>query len=152
MNYEENTVDWQIGDLVIHDADRKESGMLMVVIGRDEEKGLIKSVLIDQDRHHDLTIYENEKKYLHDPKRFDIGSKRHLPKGADKIDLKKDAKEGLKLELRSVDEAIAWLQGPEGEVKRKELLKLRWKIRVALDWCSIDNPKPPIFRQPKGSE
>ena len=72
MNYEENTVDWRIGDIVIHDADRKEPWMLMVVVGRDEAKGLIKSLLVDQDRHHNLTIYENEKKYLHDPKRFGI--------------------------------------------------------------------------------
>lgn len=70
MNYEPNTRHWQYGDIVIHDVDAKQSNMLMMVIGYTKD-GLAKTQYIHRVKHADK-VYENELKYLHDPKLFAI--------------------------------------------------------------------------------
>ncbi len=73
MNYEENKIDWKVGDKVIHDADAKRVGMLMIVTNVCEKSKLIETEYFDMN-YSDLPAksYLNDKKYLHDPKRFDI--------------------------------------------------------------------------------
>ena len=70
MNYKENERDWKVEDIIIHDADAKTPRMLMRVIGFNEKLGLIRTVYLD--RNVNGAIFENEKKYLHDPKKFGI--------------------------------------------------------------------------------
>lgn len=71
MNDPENEVEWKIGDIVIHDADFKGPRMLMRIVGRSRKHpGLIRSVYLD--RNISRSIYENEKKYLHDPRHYGI--------------------------------------------------------------------------------
>jgi hypothetical protein len=73
MNYTPNTIDWQIGDLVIHDADDKAEHMLMRVIGIDRH-GQIKTKYLfpDTERHFHAKVWTNQKEHLHDPARFGI--------------------------------------------------------------------------------
>ena len=71
MNYEPNAVDWKVGDLVIHDADAKDSRMLMRVVGYDEH-GLVKTRYIRHPYSGMSSIFHNDSKYLHDPARFGI--------------------------------------------------------------------------------
>ena len=77
MNYKPNTIDWKVGDIVIHDADAKKPRMLMLVI-RVQKNGLIVTEYIDENiRRLCLflqTKYKNDKKFLHDPKIFGIKS------------------------------------------------------------------------------
>lgn len=47
MNYEPNTIRWQPGDLVIHDADAKNRHMLMVVLGHDS-RGDVQTIYLHQ--------------------------------------------------------------------------------------------------------
>jgi len=68
MNYEENKKDWTAGDVVIHDADFKSERMLMRVTGT--KAGLYRSVYLDQTVSKE--VYWNERRYLHDPKRFGL--------------------------------------------------------------------------------
>ena len=70
MNYAENETDWKIEDIVIHDADAKTPRMLMRVIGFNEKLGLIRTTYVD--KNVDGAIFENEKRYLHDPRKFGI--------------------------------------------------------------------------------
>ena len=70
MNYEPNTVEWGIGDEVIHDADRKCADMLMVVV-KVQKNGLIITRYKYPERVSNRQ-YKNEKMYLHDPARFGI--------------------------------------------------------------------------------
>lgn len=70
MNYEPNTQQWFRGDAVIHDADAKRPDMLMRVIGYTKD-GLIRTIYVDTAKHG-RTVYQNELKYLHDPRRFEI--------------------------------------------------------------------------------
>lgn len=83
MNYEENLEDWQVGDLVIHDSDAKRANMLMVVIGRSEVfPTMLRTIYVDQDHHQDcrkrgrLKVWLNDKRYLHNPERFNIDARR----------------------------------------------------------------------------
>ena len=82
MNYEPNTITWRIGDVVIHDMDAKEKRMLMVV-ERYLKNGLyLTRYYFPQVTHCRLCghktekridkIFKNDKKYLHDPRRFGI--------------------------------------------------------------------------------
>lgn len=73
MNYEPNTHTWEIGDLVLHDADRKHTDMLMKVIGYTRD-GLCRTKYINPFplEHGFKRVYKNEIKCLHDPKRFGI--------------------------------------------------------------------------------
>jgi hypothetical protein len=70
INDPENTIDWQIGDIVIHDADSKTERMLMRVVGFNRKSGLIRSVYVHQGVSKE--IYENEKKYLHNPRHYGL--------------------------------------------------------------------------------
>ena len=73
MIYEANTIKWKCGDLVIHDADAKNSSMLMRVIGYGKE-GLCHTRYAGPRRSNLDTreIWKNELKYLHDPARLGI--------------------------------------------------------------------------------
>lgn len=79
MNYEPNTKEWQVGDLVIHDADAKDHKMLMVVTRIKKPTGyefrecrglLYCTKYLNDSRKHQ---YENILSELHDPARFNIG-------------------------------------------------------------------------------
>lgn len=69
MKYPENTHHWQEGDLVIHHADAKQVGMLMIVIGYDK-RGLVKTRYVDPKRSR--KNYLNELRFLLDPQTFGI--------------------------------------------------------------------------------
>jgi len=69
MNYEPNTKQWNSGEYVIHDADRKNAEMLMIVIGFTRD-GLVKTRYVDQSKGR--TVYKNELRFLLDPARFNI--------------------------------------------------------------------------------
>ena len=69
MNYEPNNIDWKVGDLVIHDADRKTERMLMRVVGI-EPNGLTKTEYVSL--KGTLRYYFNRKEVLHDPARFGV--------------------------------------------------------------------------------
>ena len=113
MNYEENTIDWKSEDIVIHDADAKTPKMLMRVVGYNEKLKLIRTMYVRVELGR--TVYENEKKFLHDPRKFDI-----------------------KTDLWCADcGAVGWLKKVDGTllcssctVKRYEKLK---KFRDAID-------------------
>jgi hypothetical protein len=76
--YEPNTIEWNIGDLVIHDADAKQARLLMRVIAKNlDEKGEI--VLITEYIGEDMrekykrhNHWPNHIRSLHDPKKFGI--------------------------------------------------------------------------------
>lgn len=71
MIYEPNTIRWMIGDLVLHDADRKRPEMLMRVIGYTPE-GLCRTRYLDGTGRWRRAILTNEITYLHDPARFGV--------------------------------------------------------------------------------
>lgn len=68
MNYEPNTTDWQIGDIVIHDADEKTELYLMTVIDIDCDRFKTKYI----NRKGIMPFYWNRKEVLHDPARFGL--------------------------------------------------------------------------------
>lgn len=70
MNYEPNTTGWQVGDLVIHDADEKSRKYLMRVTQINRKDGMTGTVYNNRKGNHEL--YLNEAKLLHNPKRFGI--------------------------------------------------------------------------------
>lgn len=70
MNYEPNMKKWEIGDIVIHDADPKNAGSLMRVLGYSKE-GKARTEYLDLKRN-DFPYCENDLRYLHDPARFEI--------------------------------------------------------------------------------
>lgn len=75
MNYKPNTIDWEKGDMVIHDADAKKNYMLMRVI-KVQKNGLVVTEYIDKN----INIlsgkrFKNDKKFLHLPDRFGIETK-----------------------------------------------------------------------------
>jgi len=73
MNYEENKRDWMPNDIVIHDADAKNERMLMRVLGSMTTSlgfALVKTEYLD--KSVSKLVFWNEKKYLHDPTRFNI--------------------------------------------------------------------------------
>ena len=77
MNYEPNEIDWKVGDIVIHDADSKREDMLMKVIDKCDKCKLITTVYLDFNKGYSKKFgksdeYSNDKKFLHDPKRFKI--------------------------------------------------------------------------------
>ncbi len=82
MNYEPNTRKWEVGDLVIHDADRKETAWLMQV-EKVFKNGMIKTKYFNPQvvrcrvcghkmLKYNKKRYKNDLKYLHNPKRFHI--------------------------------------------------------------------------------
>jgi hypothetical protein len=72
--YEANTVRWKVGDLVLHDADAKRADMLMRVIGwRNSVWGeTVATQYVTPGAGRGKAIFENDVKYLHDPRRFAI--------------------------------------------------------------------------------
>ena len=70
MNDEPNTTEWNIGDLVIHDADEKSSKYLMRVTQINRKDGMVATVYHNRKGIHPL--YLNKMKFLHDPVRFGI--------------------------------------------------------------------------------
>lgn len=72
MNCEPNTIYWNVGDLVIHDADEKSERMLMRVVETGAPDGRIKTNYAN--RKWNEPHYLNRKEVLHDPMRFAIGA------------------------------------------------------------------------------
>jgi len=68
--YPENKIDWNVGDVVIHDADAKTKSMLMKVVETNCRDALIKTVYIN--RKGNKPYYLNDKKFLLDPKLFKL--------------------------------------------------------------------------------
>ena len=89
MIHDANEIDWDIGEIVIHDSDAKKSYMLMVVV-KKRKNGMIGTRYVypgliwnkhvnvpfnEMPRHAQRqygSIWWNEKKYLHHPARFKI--------------------------------------------------------------------------------
>lgn len=89
MIHEENERDWEINDIIIHDADAKKPYMLMIILKKRKNgmigtryiyPGLIWNKHIDvpysempvrMQRHYGKMCW-NGKEYLHDPSRFEI--------------------------------------------------------------------------------
>lgn len=68
MIYEENTIRWNVGDIVIHDCDAKKAFMLMRVVRvRGDE---IDTVYLN--RSVSKWKWTNSYKSLHDPSRFGV--------------------------------------------------------------------------------
>jgi len=81
MNYEPNTTHWNVGDLVIHDADAKRPEMLMKVIGYTPDGRCQTRYAapnrMNGDEHRIKTrrkaeLWENGIAVLHAPERFGI--------------------------------------------------------------------------------
>ena len=75
MNYKPNEIKWKIGNIVIHDLDRKAEYMLMKVIKIEQDEGGIlyhTRYLVGGNHTNQRKVYINDKKFLHDPKRFGI--------------------------------------------------------------------------------
>lgn len=71
MNDPENTIKWKIGDLVIHDADAKNSRMLMVVTGfLMDERVVTKYISRDLKTKYKNNRWLNPNKVLHDPHNY----------------------------------------------------------------------------------
>jgi hypothetical protein len=58
--------------LVLHDADAKKAEMLMRVVRICERTGLYWTQYVTQERGQKLTLYPNDVKFLHSPRRFSI--------------------------------------------------------------------------------
>ena len=76
MNYEPNLIQWKRGDIVIHDADAKDSRMLMRVVGY-LRNGLCRTVYVNKERqrgwgYERVSRLINRVAVLHDPVRFSI--------------------------------------------------------------------------------
>jgi hypothetical protein len=69
MNYEENTIQWRIGDIVIHDADAKEPRLFMRIDGFTLD-GLAMCRYVNPNQGQG--IYKNRLASLHDPSRFGL--------------------------------------------------------------------------------
>lgn len=83
MTYEPNTKHWEIGDLVIHDADAKQSEMLMRVIAYTPEGLCVTRYAVPNKINGDeilikmrrkAKVWENDITYLHAPERFGISA------------------------------------------------------------------------------
>lgn len=76
MNYTPNTKRWQVGDVVIHDADAKMLKMLMRVVGLDVENDLVMTEYIVDDRPNRRNrIMKNDFRVLHDPAMFNLDTR-----------------------------------------------------------------------------
>lgn len=72
--YPPNTVHWEKGDYVIHDADRKHAFMLMIVVGYRRKDGYVYTRYVNRaqmDRRW-RKVLANPLAWLHDPARFNI--------------------------------------------------------------------------------
>jgi len=71
INYEPNTVRWQPGAVVIHDADAKKREMLMVVTSYHSKTGECRTKYLYPEPGR-KRCYLNDIRYLHDPARFGL--------------------------------------------------------------------------------
>lgn len=72
--YEANTIEWSVGDYVVHDDDAKRADMLMVVIGRSKA-GIYRTRYAFPEalpRSWRQKVWRNSLPPLHDPRRFGI--------------------------------------------------------------------------------
>ncbi len=72
MNYEENNIDWNIGDIVIHDADAKDERMLAKIVEKKETKQGIRYRILYFNKENNYERWWNSIRPLHDTKRFGI--------------------------------------------------------------------------------
>lgn len=72
MNYNPNETDWQVGDLVIHDADAKTSQMLMIVTGKRKDGQIETRYFYPSPSRSASKVWVNDLACLHDPARFGI--------------------------------------------------------------------------------
>lgn len=76
MNYPANTRRWQLGAIVIHDADAKQVEMLMRVTGYNPRTGECQTVYVQSDYLPGMDRpCENDIKFLHDPRKFGLQAK-----------------------------------------------------------------------------
>lgn len=83
-----NTVQWKVGDLVIHDSDAKRVDMLMIVIEQDRT-GIFRTRYAfpwAQPRPWRRKIWRNSIEWLHDPARFGITVARLHPSSGNGLD------------------------------------------------------------------
>ncbi|MCB4365446.1 hypothetical protein KIH07_17010 [Hydrogenophaga taeniospiralis] len=86
--HEPNTVQWRVGDLVIHDSDVKRADMLMIVLGQ-ERSGVFRTRYAfpwAQPRPWRRKIWRNSIEWLHDPARFGITVARLAPTSRESLD------------------------------------------------------------------
>ena len=72
MNYQENNIDWKIGDIVIHDCDAKREDCLAKIVEKKETKQGTRYRMLYFDKKKNYEQWWNDKRFLHDPDRFDI--------------------------------------------------------------------------------
>jgi len=72
MNYEPNTTDWKIGDLVLHDYDAKKKHMLAKIVEIKEDKKGKRFRMEYLDKKLNYQEWWNQKDVLHAPERFGI--------------------------------------------------------------------------------
>ena len=84
MNYEENNIDWKIGDIVIHDADAKRENCLAKIVEKKETKQGMRYRMLYLDKKKNYQQWWNNKECLHDPKRFNINPKNQKQDKEDK--------------------------------------------------------------------
>lgn len=73
MNYTPNTQRWQVGDIVIHDADAKNVKMLMRVTGYDARTGECLTEYLHPKYILGMDMQcSNDIRYLHDPAKFGV--------------------------------------------------------------------------------
>lgn len=82
-NYPPNAVVWPVGSLVLHDADAKESRMLMRVVGLPDGGGVVEVEYVDAERQKSARRRIGRKRrmafpltQLHDPARFGVVAER----------------------------------------------------------------------------
>lgn len=68
MNHEPNTIKWKVGDLVLHDGDRKDASMLMKVV-KIQKNGIYVTQYIGEYKR-----WKNEVEYLHAPALFGVSA------------------------------------------------------------------------------
>lgn len=111
MNYRANERVWQVGDLVLHDADAKRADMLMVVVGYARD-GLVRTRYVDDGRRG--RVYRNPMAVLHDPARFGV----LVPEGSRRVTGPPTEGEReiarLRAQLRQIATAVA---GPGGRCR-----------------------------------
>ena len=81
MNYPENATKWLPGDLVLHDADAKETKMLMIVVGVSADQEMVTTIYLkdvpeptmgkkDISNLPKVELWTNTYRCLHDPSQF----------------------------------------------------------------------------------
>ena len=73
MNDPENTKEWKVGDIVIHDADAKNKRMLMVVTGFLMDGRVVTKYISKElkDKYKKMNRWFNPMKVLHDPNNYE---------------------------------------------------------------------------------